>query len=157
MLVLALLSTSNAIGCNSSDALLLAAQAKVCASFGKTHFPYCPWNSSNDVNHDFPHQCSYMSEVWNALLKTTGRSVCVASSFLSFALNPAQGECIKSDTTRNILGWLNNTMSDEVRKGTFATALVFQFPYYDMPYAPGHRIETPYTLGLKVTRSVLFC
>jgi len=48
------------------------------------------------------------------------------------------------------MGWLDTSQSSPALNGSFAwTWQVFQPQYYDMPRAPGDRIEAPDTLGRK--------
>ena len=72
------------------------------------------------------------------------------NELLEDLMSPQGRSCWQTAQVKDIVRWLNTTMSDTSLGGSFMqTWLVFQVQYYDMPRKPGVRIESPWTLGLK--------
>ena len=108
-------------GCDASDASLILQKKIICASLGG-----CP--AGNITAHeDWPNQVIYYKILLRLLVD--------------------KGTCLNTTIAKNIVSWLQET--DTARSSWWNTWVVFQAQYYDMPRAPGERIESPATLGRK--------
>lgn len=117
--------------CGASDAAVTAARDALCASLVSNSTPWCVYPSGTKSAEDWPSQAVYLNAVLNTLLA-------------------APSGCLVTPAATSVLGWLDTSQSSPDLNGSFAwTWQVFQPQYYDMPRAPGARIEAPDTLGRK--------
>lgn len=134
-LLLLLLSPSVAAGapaCAASDAALALKRETVCASLVQAATPWCTWDPAANITaaEDWPSQAVYMHAVLAALVDPS--------------------TCLNTSYAADTVAWLNTSQADAAVAGAFQnTWSVFQAQYYDMPRAPGARIEAPDTLGRK--------
>jgi hypothetical protein len=129
-LLLVTCAVTLAIDCKASDANLKHLKDIVCTSIMGHHCSWCPGGNAT-AHGDWPHQAVYMLNLLDALAAPT--------------------TCVNTTYARNgVVGWLNKDASDPSLSGSFVnTWIVFQRGYYNMPYHPGQRIESPWTLGMK--------
>lgn len=127
---LVLSSTAPGPDCVASDAALQRLQAVVCRSLVGPGVSWCPYPSNTTAKEDWPNQAVYLNELLLALAAPT--------------------TCLSTPVARATVAWLNTSQADPAISGAFMnTWVVFQAQYYDMPRAPGARIEAPDTLGRK--------
>ena len=116
--------------CSASDAALQQLQWRVCSSLVGQGVPWCPFPANVTAQEDWPNQAVYLNELLSALA--------------------APATCLSTPTARAVVVWLNTSQASPAVSGAFMnTWTVFQAQYYDMPRAPGERIEAPDTLGRK--------
>ena len=116
--------------CAASDAALQQLQWRVCSSLVGQGVAWCPFPPNVTAEEDWPNQAVYMNELLSALA--------------------APATCLGTPTARAVVVWLNTSQAGPNVSGAFMnTWVVFQAQYYDMPRAPGERIEAPDTLGRK--------
>jgi hypothetical protein len=124
-------STAQA-ACDASDAAILQQRRLVCRSLVQGYTPWCQddWQNVTAAG-DWPNQAVYMHDLLELLAD--------------------ERTCLNTTYARATVSWLNSSsMANATVSGNFMwTYSVFQVQYYDMPRAPGTRIEAPDTLGRK--------
>ena len=116
--------------CAASDAALQQLQWRVCSSLVGQGVSWCPFPANVTAEEDWPNQAVYLNDLLVALA--------------------APATCLGTPTARAVVLWLNTSQASPAVSGAFMnTWVVFQAQYYDMPRAPGERIEAPDTLGRK--------
>ncbi len=104
--------------------MLMALQGTLCASLACS--TECPCYNMTGAG-DWPNQAVYMKNVLEALIDPS--------------------TCLTTTMATEYVEWL--AVTDPDVSVWWWTWLIFQPQYYDMPRAPGARIESPATLGRK--------
>lgn len=120
----------HASDCDTSDTKMAEARGLICASLVGTPGPEWCINNQSHASHDWPTQSVYMKKLMDVFLDPE--------------------TCLNTSYAADTADWLAGNISDVNVGGSFMeTYMVFQVQYYDMPRAPGVRIESPGTLGRK--------
>lgn len=117
--------------CRASDANLLKLRTVLCSAIVQTKTEFCGTSWKNvTAPHDWPGQVVCVTNLLNAMATPT--------------------TCLNTTYARDTVAWFNKDQANATLSGSIMnTWMVFQRQYFNMPRAPGQRIESADTLGRK--------
>jgi len=124
-------AVSSSLNCSASDQAVADKMNMVCSSLGSGGIPAWCNASIPSAQKDWPNQAFYFRDLLETLASNT-------------TIPPI---CQRTPLVTATLQWISNTNTS--MNAWWNTWVVFQVSYYNMPRAPGERIESPATLGRK--------